>query len=161
MTKRKKVIKTDASIELKPPSKNDSLIWEEYLNLKTNQMAPSTSQVIEQYGIKFYLWTKENKSALRMHEFCSEHGISRRTILRWRDKYPIFNQYYEEGMLNLADRREVGAINRKYDSNIITKSMAFYDPEWKEAEEWRAKISDGGNDTGTKIVVIEKFEESK
>lgn len=161
MTRRKKAVKTDASTELKPPSKNDAIAWEEYLDLKTNQMAPATNQVVEQYGLKFYLWSKENKTALRSHEFCAMQGISRNTLMRWRDKNPVFKQYYEEGLLNLADRREIGAINRKYDATIITKSMAFYDPEWKEAEEWRAKISDGGNDTGTKIVVIEKFEEEK
>jgi len=161
MTKRKKAVKTDASTELKPPSKNDAIEWGQYLDLKANQLAPATSQVIEQFGLKFYLWSKENKSALRMHEFCAMNGISRNTLMRWRDKNERFREYYEEGLLNLADRREVGAINRVYDSSIITKSMAFYDPEWKEAEEWRAKISDGGGDTGTKIVVIEKFEESK
>lgn len=142
-------------------SKNVPAVLEEYLDMNVNQMAPATSQTIEKYAIKFYLWTKENKQALRMHEFCSLVGISRRTLLRWRNKYPIFDEYYEEGMLNLADRREIGAINKIYDSNIISKSMAFYDPEWLEAEERRAKMADSGGMKSNVTVVMQPFDEDK
>jgi hypothetical protein len=160
MSKLKKAI-SNPNGELKPPSKNDAIVWEEYLDMKSNQMAPASNQVVEQFGLKFYLWSKENKSALRMHEFCAMQGISRNTLMRWRDKNEKFRQYYEEGLLNLADRREIGAINRAYDSNIIAKSMAFYDPEWLEAEERRAKQADGIAGKGNVTVVMQSFDEEK
>lgn len=159
---RKKIDKIpDTNTKKSALSKNVPVVLEEYLDMMSNKMAPATSQTIEKYAIKFYLWTKDNKQALRMHEFCSLVGISRRTLLRWRNKYTIFDEYYEEGMLNLADRREIGAINRIYDPGMIRSSMAFYDPEWLEAEERRAKLNDGNPGKGNVTVVMQSFDEEK
>lgn len=157
MSKKKKEVMVDNSTVVKLNGKN--VIFDEYLDLKSNQMAPATEQTMERMGAKLYIWATENKAALRIHQFCTQEGISLVTLWRWREKSRAFDSYYKEALLAIADRRETGAITRKYDPSFIARSMQFYDPEWKDAEERRLKgVEEHG---GTKIVVIEKFEDNK
>jgi hypothetical protein len=147
--------------EVKPPRNNCETEWHEYLDMKTNQMVPANDQTIERFGLSFYIWTRDNPKALKVHQFCSLYGISHRTLLYWRDKSEKFAQYYREGLLNLSDRRETGALERIYEPSIVRLMMHHYDDDWKHAEEWRSKLANKVEDSGTKIVVIEKYGEKE
>lgn len=160
MSKRKKIKETIDTTPI-PVADANSTEWEFYLDLKANQMAPSNSQSIERVGFKLYTWALETPNALKVSQFAHLNGISMDTFMYWYNRHEKFKAYYNAAKRILGDRREVGAINRIYDPGMIRSSMAFYDPEWLEAEERRAKQADGIAGKGNVTVVMQSFDEDK
>lgn len=93
----------------------------------------------------------EDESKLEIDEFCFAYKLSRFTLYGWRDKYPDdIGRAVEEIKLNLASRRRLGALKRKYDKDMVMKDLHTYDPEWKDINKYWSdmkKIEDKEGDT--------------
>ena len=135
--------------------------WDEYYSFIAHQMAPANSETKKRHGIDMLIYVKENKGCVRTQEYLEHVGIGWSTWKEWCNNSPEVYKYNQMAKQILANRREKGALNRVYDPSMITKTMALYDPEWKDIEEWRAKLSEGHEQGGTKIVIMEKFQEKE
>ena len=76
------------------------------------------------------------------------------------ERSPSLKQAHKWVMQLLANRREIGAIERKYDASTIHRTMGHYDPIWKEQEALRAALAKADDDKAQNItVIVEKFKE--
>lgn len=157
MTKHKP-IKANASIKKERLVKKTNAQWDEYFNTISFQLAPASGDFKKRMGIELVEWARLNPQALRITQFFNGKGIHIATWYDWIDKDENLKKMHKMALSMIADRREIGALNRTLDATMVKHTMAMFDEDWKKHEEWRARLSDTqANNTGTKIVVIEKF----
>ena len=147
-TKKKQVPRTESQ-------------WDEYLNTLSLKMEPAGDAFFKRIPIELITWAQENKSAYRLTQFLNMKGIPRGTWFKWCESKPLIKEAHEIALSLIADRREIGALERRLDSTMVKHTMPMYDKEWKALEEWRAKISNNEEQSGNKIVVIERFGEKE
>ena len=140
--------------------KNDSE-WEQYLNMISFQLEPATSGFFKRLAIELYTWARENEKSYSVEEFLHLKGIPTGSFYRWVEKYPEVKQSNEEALSIFSIRRERGAIEKKLDGQMVRWSLPLFSKRFKDLEEWRSKLNKDKEESGNKIVVIEKFAEKQ
>lgn len=130
---------------------------EEYQDFSCGRMKPVTDAFLDRMAIDLMDYAKSTNDVMRIEWFFVSRNIYPSTGRRWAERYDNFGKAYEMAKYIIGMRREQKGLERKYDSNLVAKSMAMYDPEWKKMMEWQAKLSGDNESGGTKIVIMEKF----
>ncbi len=135
----------------------------DYLDTFTFKMKPMSIEGIERIASDIVNWARNNDDALKIAQFWNDRGINHQDFYRWMKWSPALKSAHETTMSILGTRREIGAIQKKFDSGMISFTMPFYDEDWKKNVEWRSSMkakeaSEQNNET--KIVVIEKIPDS-
>lgn len=134
---------------------------EEYRHCFEMKLRPVTQMFLDEFGRDLMIWARDNDDALAVSQFYNSKGVHEQTYYDWVNKYPDFKMSHEMAMSLLADRREIGAIKKKYDAGMISTMMPAYRKDWKAMAEWRAKIKgEAEGDSGTKIVIMKDFPSS-
>jgi hypothetical protein len=156
---KKKVLSVDTSTTIVESANRVHI--DDYRDMKSFRMLPMSERGIERIATELIDWATNNEDALKMTQFYTKHGLNSHTIDRWCERVPFFREAIEHAKKIIGDRREIGALKKKYSESIVSASMAFYDPEWKALLEWRAKLARNEEDSsGVKFVVLEKFPDS-
>jgi hypothetical protein len=100
--------------------------YEFHYNIHKRTDVVVTEKTIEDLAKDFYTWANQEDS-LRIDDFIDIVGFSKTTFYKWVDLYPELKRALEYALRRIASRREIGASTRKYDSNSIYKTLAFYD----------------------------------
>ena len=121
---------------------------ETYKDLLTFQDIPVSELFLERLGEDLVLWAKkakkdwkEDDQDLKITPFFTDRHIGQSTYSNWVKKYPTFKEQIILAKQIIGDARENGALRRKFDSALVIKSAAIYDPEWVLLEEWRSRLA--------------------
>lgn len=132
--------KIDDTKNIARDRENLSSPWlEEYRDCFTFKMKPITEAFIDRFSKDIISWANDPKS-LRISQFFNGKGIPGRTYWGWTEKYEKIKDAHEYALSVIADRREIGALERKYDSGYIANTMVMYDFKWREMVEWRSNL---------------------
>ena len=136
-----------------------------YYNLDGEHYHLKPDEIIE-LGKDFLKWAQTIKKPYRAGKFFRKLGWGFDNIQDWKEKYPAFRKLYNEGKEELGDIREMGVIERKFDSTSVNSTLHLYVQEYalarKEDQEFKAKLS---NDTNKPIseskeyIFVESFAE--
>ena len=118
---------------------NPVFVIDEILDLKDFKRKPITNTKAERLARALLDWA-EQPDALRLHQFAKQQDIPLRYLPRLCEKSEIFAICYEEALLTIADRRELGGLSREYDPGMIRSSLAHYCPIAKEQAEFNAEL---------------------
>jgi hypothetical protein len=145
-----------------PVKKDIKTVHEEYyLDMFTLKQTPISKDYLLHYALQWVNWAISDDDALTMEGFHILKGVQSFTVSRWCQRCPELQQAHDHVMSIIGDRREKGAITRKYDSGMIRTTMPMYKAKWKELEEWRAHLSEKiASAGGLKVVEMEKFADS-
>lgn len=141
MIKPKKTRKTanPSTLNEKPTIK---AVWDDqYLCMFTLRQKPICDAVLEKWGAELLDWAKNCDDALKLSQFCTLKGLTMDDLLRFSKRNQVFNTAYQRAKAMLGDRREMGALKKKYDTNITAFMMPHYDKDWKDMAEWKAKLN--------------------
>lgn len=132
-----------------------------YYDMVTLREVPISEVTIEKIARDFLKWAMENDDALKVLPFFRERGISYDNLGRWRKRSKYFASAYQMAKEAIGDRRECGAIKRKYSEKTILSSMARYDKGWEKLEKWRSSLKKQEQDekTTTFNINIPNFKE--
>ncbi len=148
-------------VNLRDSDATSSPWMDDYLDCFGFKMKPVSEKFLERFSGELTMWAAKNDDALKISQFYLGKGISATTYYNWRRDHDILSKAHDFAMACIADRREIGAIKRYYDSNMVRFTQPAYDKKWKELEEWRNEMkADINKDNQTKVVVIEKFPSS-
>jgi len=111
---------------------------------------PISLQRIDELAVELFDWAVNDPDALILSEFFDIKGISPTYIARWKKRSPILKESCEIAKAVIANRREKGAIKRKFDSNFIYRTMPLYRKSFKELEKWRSSLRTKENDAKNK-----------
>lgn len=140
---RKPITKRVEDLEIVDRRETASLTspWlEEYQDCFTFQTKPVTQMFLERLSHDLIEWAKTNKRALRLSQFYIHKGIPKNTFFRWCDKYPILRGAKETAMSLMADRREIGAIVKKYEKTVILLNIHQYDSDWDATNKYHSDL---------------------
>jgi len=144
------------SIKKDSVSKKGYVFFDDYTDLFTFKKVPISEAYIDRLATELLDWALNNDDALKMSQFYLGKGISYHSFSRWLKRSKNLEEAHNSALKLLGNRREIGAIKKKYDTSMIATMMPKYDEDWKEVIEWRSKLKEQEASNETKIVVIEK-----
>ena len=104
---------------------------DEYQDCFSLKMKPITQTFIERFSTDLVKWAMNNNEALIISQFYLSKGISPQTFYRWVNKYDIIKEANEIAKQCIGNRREIGALKRKYSESMVMQRQSAYDPEWE------------------------------
>lgn len=126
--------------------------WFDYTCTYSFIQKPANEAFIQRLAEDMLEWARTTE-ALKVSEFYSMKGISKRDWGRWVVKWHFLAEAVEATKIILGNRREIGGLKRQYDSGMVRASMRFYDEDWKTIDEEQ--------DNKETIVVMEKMPNSE
>lgn len=132
--------------------------FDHYKSLHTWHETPVNDAWKDNLAQELFLWARDDEDAYKMSQFYLNKGINNRDFSRWCDTHENLKIAKEAALVLIGNRREIGGLKKRLDTNIVMSSMAKYDTEWKELAEWRAQLkSESENKSETKIIVMESY----
>jgi hypothetical protein len=132
----------------------------DYLDTFTFKMKPISEDSLDKLAEELVRWAVNDDDALKLSQFYIKHGFYDSDFYNWCARNKNLEIAHKTAMIAIGNRREIGAIKRKYDSGTINTSMSIYDKQWKELAEWKANLNKEKEQVEQKIIVIERFPES-
>lgn len=147
--------------EKKRPSDTTRVWLEEYLDCFTFKMQPVTEMFLKRIAKELLEWAQNDKKALRLSQFYNSKKIPRKTFEGWY-KYDYFKEAKDMALLFIADRREIGTLEKRYEAGTNNFMMPEYDPSWKSMVQWRQELRNQaqGKNTGSVNVYLEQYPSS-
>lgn len=133
-----------------------------YKDLFTFREKPVSEEFVERVMHDAMEQAVRQGKMFKVTSYFRKLGIPWQTVKRWRDKWPWFEEVYQELVGAVGDNRELGALEKKLDSSIVMFTQPLYDPDWKQETERRAKLKEPQDAATNPItVVIENVKESE
>lgn len=156
---KKKVSHNDTILQDNTENAAPPIKWSSYLDLISFRQKPINPAFIEKLAAEEVAWALNTEDALVFEEFLMLKGIGQSTFYKWLHAHESLAKAHNFAMMVIGVRREKGAINRKFDANIILKSLPIYSESWRNLEEWRSKLTEKAN-AGNVTVIMEQFPSS-
>lgn len=102
----------------------------EYQDCFTFKIKPITQSFIERFASDLVKWAYNDNEALIISQFYLSKGISPQTYYRWINQHSILKEAHETALLCIGNRREIGALKRKFSETMIARRQHAYDSEW-------------------------------
>lgn len=146
------------SVVKKSNSDKPAYKFDHYKSLHTWSDTPVNDAWKDQLAQELYQWSRDDEDAYKLSQFYLSRGINNRDFTRWCQEHENLKEAREAALALIGNRREIGGLKKKLDTNIVLSSMSRYDLDWKELAEWRAQLkSESENKSETKIIVMESF----
>ena len=157
MTKKKtKNIENSHSNPKEPSSQKVALI-DEYHNFLSFKKEILTTSTLDRICQELIEWVCKEEEAIKINQFLALKGIPYGTWHNWMEKSEKLKEYVAHAKMIIGNRRELGAITRKFDSGNTIFMMPAYDVDWEKMLRLRAEIAEKKeNSKGPGWVIIEK-----
>jgi cytochrome c551/c552 len=116
------------------------LVLEEYFCLKEMQPRPVTMSYLEKVADMLVEFADLDDS-LSMVAFYRLTKIPKSCMQRWVGLCPKLDAAFKYAMATIGDRRECGAVTRKYDTGAVWRTLYQFSDEYKQAMEFAAKLA--------------------
>lgn len=155
-TKRAKT--TNHSTRKKKPTTKFTDMFEIY-DIFTGRSKPVSDDWLENLGKKALKWAMEIEEPLTARFFFRQQGIDYMSVGNWRKRSTKFDTYCRMMLETLADKREVGAVTKKYDAAHVRYTLPQFGQEWKDLAQFHASLKQEAKGTGDQhiTVVMEDF----
>lgn len=114
---------------------------------------------LEQFADEMLEWSKSDDS-LKITQYYNLKLIHNTIVDKWMERCPRLRQAHDLALQIIGARREIGALNKKFDATMIMRSMPLYDKAWRNIEEWRANIGAENAPQAPQVIYVEKFPSS-
>ena len=118
---------------------NTKRVYDDRIKLLETYGTPIPDYFIDEVMLDLREWRGKSTS-LRFKDFLMHRRINSKVFYDWCNRHEGLRQEYAWALDEIASRREIGAMTRKFDANASLRMMPRYDPEWLENEERLAKI---------------------
>ena len=119
---------------------------------------PLNDSQLEQLAEQYLHWAEHNDKALKVSQFLTANRISWEDFYLWQERSKALKQAHKWVLAILGDRREIGALERKYDASIVNRTLSYYCPVAKEQDIFKASLAKTEEDKKQNItIVVEKF----
>ena len=133
-------------------------IIDHYPDLFFLQSKPVNEAFIQRVAERMIEWAKKPTS-YRITQFFNEEGIPSTYIYRWMEIHPNLKLAHEYAFSMIADRREIGALEKRLDGVTMREMQPIWDPVYKSLLEWKSKLAKQEQMQGNVQVIIQKFPE--
>lgn len=110
--------------------------------------------------IQDLLTWSEDEDALRYKDFATERNIPYDLFLKYIERTPEGRHAWQVVKERIASRREKGALKNSLNANVVMKTQALYDADFKEYEKWKANLKQEQEQGQNTVVVLERYPET-
>lgn len=103
---------------------------------------PVSDDYLKKLALDLVHWALNDTKALKITQFRTERHISRTVWDTWRERSPELQDANDFALEVIGDRREIGGLEKRFDSGIVAYTMPHYDPAWKELAAWKSALQD-------------------
>jgi hypothetical protein len=160
--------RTSKSVKNAKPVTYDAKMFEEKFDIFTFKKIPISNGFIENLAEESVRSALTDKDDFILMGFFYERGHNRTDIHRWCNRNEKFKNLYEARRKIIAAKREAGALLvdpvKKYHrlkDSLVRFTMPFYEEEWRDREKEIAKDRLEEQAIEQKVIVIERFPETK
>lgn len=156
---KKKISKKAEALHSHPTesTKQKPTMLEEWENDNTFEKEIFTTSTLDRYCLEITDWAKQDENAIKIQQWLALKGISYDRWNDWCGKYPKLQRAHNMAKMHIGNRREHGAITRKFDSGNTMYMMPAYDAQWEQMLRLRAEIAEKkDNQKAPGWVIIEK-----
>ena len=133
---------------------------EYYVDLFSGAKKPVSDEYLSKCAAEWLNMVREEE-VLLMTEYHVRKGIHPATWSNWMERSQELRDARDLVRCMIAIRRERGGLKNQYSAQWGLKQQYVYDPEWKESEEWRAKLAPKTENMMQPIqVILETFPSS-
>jgi hypothetical protein len=101
-------------------------VIDQWFNVHTMQYHPATTKFIQREAVLLKEWAEKDDS-LRLCDFYDFRGYNTETFYRWCNIFAEMKAAHEFAKRRIGARRENGALHRKMDSQIVQRTLGYYD----------------------------------
>lgn len=110
-----------------------------YKNMNSWRLTPVSDTFLDKFCDDLMHWSFQ-EDAFCLTQFLRYYGVHEQVFYDWVAKYEKVKYAHWVAMSNLGDKREIGALTKKYDAGMVEKVMSVYSSVWAAAEARRAKL---------------------
>jgi hypothetical protein len=103
---------------------------------------PVSDDYLRKLAFELVSWVLKDDKALKITQFRTSRHICRKTWDTWVKRSPELQDANDFALEVIGDRREIGGLEKRFDSSIVAYTMPHYDPVWKELVAWKASLQD-------------------
>lgn len=78
-----------------------------------------------QVARQYYDYSLDEETVTK-NKFYQTHSVTDKTMKRLRERYPEVDEIYQAALMNIADRREEGAVKNKLNGSFVLSTQARY-----------------------------------
>lgn len=134
---KKTVETTNTTTQITPLTMNRT--WVDYIKNDTFLFFPEKDEWRQRFIYTLLSWA-EREDSLEVNEFIFLMKIRRALLFEWCEKYQDIKQAYDLAKLMIGTRRKKGALNRKFDKDVVRWDIHKYDPEWLEINKYHSDM---------------------
>lgn len=102
---------------------------------------PPLPAVVDALKDDVWAWAFNPKDEdFTMLDYLYERNISYVSWRKLMNKHPDLKTEWENAKIFIGNKREKGALKRDLSEKVVLRSMPMYSENWKELEQWYAKI---------------------
>lgn len=139
--------------------KSQYKFFDEYFDYIQMKPVPISDGRLLEIASEVVKWALEDEGAITLSQFYCNLGIALATFQKWRRRCPELEEGCTIAKQIIGNRREKGALERRYAERTVLTSMAQYSPSWKKMEEWRSslKVKEHSASRGDIKIVMESY----
>lgn len=133
--------KKPKNLNLTPTGKKSKLtVIDYYKDLFTHMTIPVSEAFINRLSDDLLSWANNDPEAFKLTQFIRKVGMHSKTFYRWCNTYPTLGDAKKAALEAIGDRRELGALKNKLNTQMVMRQQHFYDEEWWNSEVKRAHL---------------------
>lgn len=136
----------------KETSKNTALSEKDIFFFKR---VPVSDEYLQKLAFELVHWALNDEKALKITQFRTARFICRDVWERWMARCPELSDANSFALEVIGDRREMGGLERRLDSSIVSYTMPHYDPAWKELVAWKSALKEKERDQQAQNFVVQ------
>lgn len=121
--------------------------------LTVDSLHPVSDIVLQRHANDLLAWANGNEDAIRLKTFMTDRHIAPKVFYEWADRYRPLKAAMEVALDIIGGRRELKGLQRKYDPNLVERTMPLYDSQYK-AWKLEQKMNQQESQKPTEIRVI-------
>ena len=133
-------------------SKNTALSEKDIFFFKR---VPVSDEYLQKLAFDLVHWALNDEKALKVTQFRTARFICRDVWERWMARCPELSDANSFALEVIGDRREMGGLERRLDSSIVSYTMPHYDPAWKELVAWKSALKEKERDQQAQNFVVQ------
>lgn len=122
---------------------------------------PAPKKFLERIALEMIEYVETTDEILRLDWFFTKRRIFPHTARQWCEANPEFKEIYQACKAVIGMRREDKGLRGEFREGLVEKTMPMYDDEYAKLLQWKSKLAKDAAEGGTKIVIIDRFAESK
>jgi hypothetical protein len=115
--------------------------FEEFYSLKDFRQRPASDMYKDALASRLMVWADDPENVM-ITEFYGDEGLLRGTFFRWVETSEALKNAYGYARDKIAARLFKAGLKREFSDTLVFKALPIYSEEFKQLEEWRAKLGE-------------------